>query len=353
MERHRRDERSTDRRPHHGSSNSGSGASFASYLPSIFGRRPAPAPRTTYETVRAGERRGSADESASVRGRAPHPALHLEPRDSAASKKRDKSPVPFDPESVIGLIAHADPKDDSTVAEVSELVKAIAVYLVDSATTAEDDVFSPTSATSSKLLDPASAASPTAAAGDAHHALGIASADLQTLYIKAMAFSLPKYSRILRTAAKRLLAALIAIAPPDNAGRTRGIEMHLPANIHTETLYQSITRPSSDKGVSPSMDEIFVEVGALKALTRDGADVYQTEGVVGWLVRTIDDMAEEWVSWCAKRDEQGHDAESEQKQRVSIPCCDNQPGLMLTLSSRPLLRSNPLLLQMPSPPSST
>jgi hypothetical protein len=228
----------------------------------------------------AGDRRGSIEDIISPRGR----TVVLPGGDD--KKKRPPSPPPFDPETVIGLIAHADPRDDSTTAEVCELVKAIAVYLVDRAIV-EDDFFQ----TSQK---------------DPHHAIGVTSADLQTLYIKAIHFANPRASRDLRTAAKRLLAALIAIAAP--GGGEGMIHVDLPESINTRSLYRIITSPSV-QAAAPNLDEIHVGVGALKALTKNGTEVHQTEGIVGWLVRTVAEMTDEWVVWCTRKEDPYQDWE--------------------------------------------
>jgi hypothetical protein len=102
------------------------------------------------------------------------------------------------------------------------------------------------------------------------------------------------------------LAALIAIAAP--GGGDGLIHVELPDSINIRTLYRVITSAAVPPG-PPSMAEINVEVGALNALTKNGTSVQLTEGIVGWLIRTVEDMSDAWMVWCTKRDEASHDWE--------------------------------------------
>lgn len=47
-----------------------------------------------------------------------------------------------------------------------------------------------------------------------------------------------------------------------------------------------------------NVDEVYVEVGALKALTKNGIEVDSTEGIVGWLVSSLAAMQDEYIRWC-------------------------------------------------------
>jgi hypothetical protein len=124
-----------------------------------------------------------------------------------------------------------------------------------------------------------------------HKLQDVAPTDITRLYRIGIRHS---RSRAVSIAAKRLLAALITISPPGGSGI---ITVELPGPITTTALYRVITSPR------PSVDELYVEVGALKTLTRNGQEVDATEGIVGWLIRALGGMTEAYADWCANPDD--------------------------------------------------
>lgn len=196
------------------------------------------------------------------------------------------SPQPeatFHLQSAIELI---DKKDTISEAELCEIVKATAVWLAN------------------LMIDQETGS------GE------IAAREIRHLYRQAMRCANPNGGKNIRTAAKRLLAALITIAPP--GGDSGFIAVDLPDPINAVSLYKIITSSSNfhNQSIHPSIDEIYVEVGALKALTKNGVEVDGTEGIVGWLVRTVHEIEEDWMRWCARREEE--EWEDAPKRKVSL-----------------------------------
>lgn len=268
-------ERSRDRPSAGGHAHTSSGSGGAlSFLPNLFGRRPATvatsrqtsdAIRQTSDAIRSGERRESIEPPVS-----PHNRLKPLPM---AEGKRAPSPAPearFHLQSSIELM---DQKEGISEAELCEIIKATAVWLAGlmiEHETATDE---------------------------------ISAREIRHLYRQAIRHANPRGSKQIRTATKRLLAALITIAPP--GGDSGFIAVDLPDPINAVSLYKIITSAASSnaQSINPSIEEIYVEVGALKALTKNGVEVDGTEGIVGWLARTLHETEDEWVKWCGKRDE--------------------------------------------------
>ena len=128
--------------------------------------------------------------------------------------------------------------------------------------------------------------------------------DIRTLYARAIAFADTKTDSPLRTSAIRLLAALIATYPPtDYAPSPDASDIALPENVNARYLYHIIVSPTTPTTPAAHVDALFVQVGAIKALTKSGKDVASMDGLVGWLVRNLTDLAGEFALWCARKEE--------------------------------------------------
>lgn len=273
-------ERSRDRPSggSHGHSASASGGAL-SFLPNLFGRR-APTVATSRQTsdiIRSGvgDRRGSVEPPVS-------PNVRLKPL--AMGEQRVPSPLPDPSFHLQSSMELMDQKDGISEAELCEIIKATAVWMAN------------------LMLD---------------HETGsgeISPKEIRHLYRQAIRHANPRGSKHIRTAAKRLLAALITIAPP--GGDSGFITVDLPDPINAGSLYKIITSASSSQAasVNPSIDEIYVEVGALKALTKNGVEVDGTEGIVGWLVKTLEELEKDWIGWCGNKEEEDWD---DSKRKVS------------------------------------
>lgn len=277
-------DKAKDRPSGHQSSSSGSGA--YSFLPAIFGRRPTPAPpstsraHATYDGKPHNERsthRDPLEEMISPKGK-----LATLPV-AAATATRESSPRPFHLDSAIALM-----KDGTeSTAELCEIVKATAVWMANLLVGNEDIFSTQVEATTVKAED------------------------ITTLYGLATNFADPKADPALRVAAIRLLAALIATAPPSLQSPLDGSGQNI------RTLYSLIICPSAPTDPPSIANAVFVEVGALKALTQDGVYVSQLEGLVGWLVRSLEELQEEWVVWCCQKSDRSQDWGSDAVRRVS------------------------------------
>ncbi|ORY21856.1 hypothetical protein BCR39DRAFT_552777 [Naematelia encephala] len=257
-----------DRPKGHHSSSSASGGAL-SFLPAIFGRRPAPpttslahANSSSRQSSTSTDRAGSLDEVTSPR------AGTL----SLPARQQETSPRPFHLDLAIDLMQDGT----ESTAELCEIVKATAVWLANQLI--DSDVFA---------VDERNRVTPE---------------DLTKLYIKAVEFAKPNSDDSLRTSAIRLLAALVATSPPPRSPIDH-TDLALPDNINARTIYQLIVSPSGPPSTAAMVDAVFVEVGALKALTKNGTEVVGLDGLVGWLVRGLKEMTEEWAMWCTRKEE--------------------------------------------------
>nr|WVH01960.1 tuberin [Naematelia aurantialba] len=251
---------------HHSSSSASAGA--LSFLPAIFGRRPVPpatslahASPSSRQSSTSGDRAGHVDELAS-------------PRTGSLSlpSRQEASPRPFHLDLAIDLMQNGT----ESTAELCEIVKATAVWLANQLI--DNDVFA---ADEKKQVRPQ---------------------DLAQLYVKAMDFASPTSDDSLRTAAIRLLAALLATWPPPPSPIVQS-DLPLPDTINARTIYALIIAPSGPPTLSAMIDAVFVEVGALKALTKNGAEAGSFDGIVGWLVKTLSGIKDVWVAWCTEKEE--------------------------------------------------
>ena len=281
----------------HNASGSHSGTGALSFLPSIFGgRRVAPAPAVTSRistSVTEGNTRKSID----------HDAMDPLPtpgKDKGVNlgipeippPRRAPSPTPFDLEGALQVM---DPKNKESTEVMSQMVKATAVYLANLLITSED-VFVETS----------------------RHEAALTEDQLKTLYLRAYNLASPSSESTLRIAAIRLLAALFATSPPPKNHSKLDERMEL---ITTRSLYKIITTASSDN--STSLEQTNVIVGALKALTKNGTEVEGMSGLVGWLVKALSQITDEWIKYCSVKDDASNDWT--ERSKVSFPSCNEWP----------------------------
>jgi hypothetical protein len=185
------------------------------------------------------------------------------------------SPAPFDLQSTIELM-----ENEAAPEVLCEYIKAAAVHL---GTLVQDHFDAITALPSEK---------PTSSTSTADNPLSqITTSAVFRLYKIAIKHSQPKTPRAVRSASKRLLAALIGVSPPVGRGFVPA-----PAPITVAALYKIII--SNGRRADMNVDEVYVEVGALKALTKNGVEVDSTEGIVGWLVQSLTAMQDEYIKWC-------------------------------------------------------
>jgi hypothetical protein len=300
-----------DRRDRSGHNPSGShpGTGALSFLPSIFGRRPAPAPAVTSRistSVTEGNTRKSIDHDAVD-------PLPTSSKDKGVNlgipeippPRRAPSPTPFDLEGALQVM---DPKNKESTEVMSQMVKATAVYLANLLITSED-VFVETS----------------------RHDAALTEDQLKTLYLRAYNLASPSSDSTLRIAAIRLLAALFATSPPPKDHSKTDQRMEL---ITTRSLYKIITTPSSDN--STTLEQTNVIVGALKALTKNGAEVEGMSGLVGWLVKALSQITDEWIKYCSVKDDHSNDWTERSKVSLIHLC-----GTVLTPQPQPFAPIKP------------
>lgn len=149
---------------------------------------------------------------------------------------------------------------------------------------------------------------------------------LRTLYLRAYNFASPSSESSLRIAATRLLAALFATSPPPRTPLEADPDME-PITVHS--LYRAVITPSSDN--TTSLEQVFVIVGALKALTKNGAEVEGLSGLVGWLVKALSNNTDEWIKYCSSRDEAGIDMPERSKVSSGVSLAGIVANMLITL----------------------
>jgi hypothetical protein len=115
--------------------------------------------------------------------------------------------------------------------------------------------------------------------------------DVRVLYDKAVQHA-DAMETTPRSSALALLSQMIKLYPP--------VKSILDANPQTtltrRTVYRTIRgSDSSDCSV------IYAQVVALRSLTKEGVEMDEFDGIVGWLVRMVRQVNEEWTSWCSKK----------------------------------------------------
>ena len=187
---------------------------------------------------------------------------------------RSPSPLPFDMQTAI----EAMQVEDDHTGHLPDMVQETAAYIGGMLPS----------------LDPFSNSS-----RDAPRSISLG--DIRTLYIRATAFANAKSDTPLRTSAIRLLAALIATYPPVYFAHNE--EIALPDIINVRSLYKLITAPTLRPGGPAHLEAVYVEVGALSALTKVGKVTDGLDGLVGWLLKSLKDITPDFAAWCAKKDD--------------------------------------------------
>ena len=187
--------------------------------------------------------------------------------------KRSPSPLPFDLHSAI----EAMQVEDDQTGHLPDMIDKTAAYL--GSLLKEEDVFNTKRELPSEIT----------------------TEDIRTLYIRAVAFANAKMDIGLRISAIRLLAALITTYPPVYFATNEDVV--LPDIINVNTIYRLITAPHNAAPSATHVEAVNVEVGAVKALTKNGVQVQGLDGLVGWLVRSLTGLSDEFAAYCARRDD--------------------------------------------------
>ncbi|WVQ97066.1 hypothetical protein IAU59_004176 [Kwoniella sp. CBS 9459] len=210
-------------------------------------------------------------------------------KDSADEFAKAQAPTAVPPptfhlDEAIGLM---DPGSSTWTSvsgpELVEHVKATSVYLANILESEEgkSDIFSaPQSHQSEKQAKPAQ----------------ISPDDLKTLYIRAMAFSDRQTDVSLRIAGMRLLASLMSACPPPRYLH-ENVPDGVPEKVTARSLYSLVVGSSQVSG-EKKVDLVGAQVAALKVLTKNGTEVEGLGGVVGWLMRMLDEISGDWAKWC-------------------------------------------------------
>jgi hypothetical protein len=197
--------------------------------------------------------------------------------------RRTPSPLPFDLHAAIATLEGEDgTREGQGIETTVETLNATAAHL-GNLLAVNDDIFSNT-------------------VRDLPGSVGLE--DIRTLYIRGVALATTKRETVMRTAAIRLLAALIATYPP--AYFQTDEEVALPDVINIVSLYKLITSTDTHSIATPDqahVEAIFVQVGALKALTKNGSQVVGLDGIVGWLINALNSLIGDFGVWCTKKDD--------------------------------------------------
>ena len=221
-------------------------------------------------------KRDSLEELRSPKSLSPHLPPPLVSNDL---RNRAPSPAPFDLQASLAAL---QPGAEENPARLVETINSTAAGLYNLHLATEDLFASQTP--------------------DTKPSIGLA--EIRTLYIRAFAYSQSQLDSQTRTAAIRLLAVLIETHPPATM-TGREAKANLPDSINPRSLYYLITAPT---GPSPSIsrsDANYVEVGALKALTKNGVEVEGLSGLVGWLSKVLGQIQDEWIAWCMQEGKPG------------------------------------------------
>ncbi|WVF70697.1 hypothetical protein IAT40_005490 [Kwoniella sp. CBS 6097] len=220
-------------------------------------------------------------------------------KDSADEIIKSQAPLSVPPpifhlDEAIGLM---DP-DSSTWSSVSgpelvEHVKATSVYLLNSLETEEgkSDIFSAApQAPGSEKEEKSDPVSPD---------------DIKTLYVRAISFADRQTDVSLRIAGIRLLTSLMAACPPPKYLH-ESIPAGVPDKVTARSLYSLIIASSQVSG-EKKVDLVGVQVAALRVLTKEGTEVEGLGGIVGWLMRMLDEISGDWAKWCETKLPSGND----------------------------------------------
>ncbi|WVR05694.1 hypothetical protein IAU60_002718 [Kwoniella sp. DSM 27419] len=130
----------------------------------------------------------------------------------------------------------------------------------------------------------------------------VSAENVRILYERAMALADPKTEVPLRTAGIRLLTSLVDVCyPPRYLSDTSRSSPHV-ATIRS--IYAILTASSEASG-EKKVDLVGAQVMALQALTKGGREVEGLSGVIGRLLRMLDEIKAEWVQWCESKSASG------------------------------------------------
>ncbi|WWD18081.1 hypothetical protein CI109_102529 [Kwoniella shandongensis] len=287
--------------PQHAPSSSGSGlgSSGSTSAPRLFSRRAWGLGRASATTKTSTGQEDYTPSSSTLSTPSAHQSLPPPQRqgstDDVPSGSTTKPPTPiFHLEEAIHLM---DP-EGSTFASVSgpelvEHLKATAIYLDNLVNETEDVFSSPADGQPSEdKPDARSEVSPN---------------DINTLYERAMAFVQPQSDLALRIAGLRLLNSLIKVAPPIRYTLEQ-TTVPLPDHITIRSLYALIARPTEAASGDLKTEFITMQAATLTSLSRGGTQVEGLVGLVGWLLRTLDEVRPDWVRWCESNGHQPADS---------------------------------------------
>ncbi|WWC68476.1 uncharacterized protein I206_102405 [Kwoniella pini CBS 10737] len=208
---------------------------------------------------------------------------------------------PFHLEEAIQLMS-AD--TSISTPELVELVKATSVYVGNLGVDEKDDPFGITpSASLSTILAPPEnddlAQTPTPDP--------ISPEDIQTLYSRTISFSDRRNDVSLRIAGIRLLTSLMAYCPPPRYFSEES-KVKLPDTITVRTMYNLVSAPgSNDIPGDTRVDLVGAQINALEILTKNGTEVEGLAGLIGWSLRVLHEIQDDWSKWCEMKLHGGND----------------------------------------------
>ncbi|WWD05551.1 hypothetical protein V865_003631 [Kwoniella europaea PYCC6329] len=197
--------------------------------------------------------------------------------------------------------------------ELIELIKATSVYINNLQLDNNKDNTDPfnTSASSASLT---STATVTQAAENEINdnksaSVAISPDNVKTIYSRAISFSDRRNDPSLRTAGIRLLTSIITYCPPPRYFSEQS-KVQLQDTITVRTMYNLVLGSgpgSSDSPIEAKVDLIGAQVVALKVLSKNGAEVEGLTGLIGWLVRMLEEIKEDWSRWCEMKPNGGNE----------------------------------------------
>ncbi|WWC60470.1 uncharacterized protein I303_103043 [Kwoniella dejecticola CBS 10117] len=190
--------------------------------------------------------------------------------------------------------------------ELVELVKATSVYLGSLDDDGKEDPFGIAASTStSTILSPVPPEDDQPVEPTTHDE--ISPEDIQTLYSRAISFSDRRSDVLIRIAGIRLLTSLMARCPPPRYFSDQS-KVQLPDSITVRTMYNLIIAPAStDTPSDITVDLIGAQVTALRVLTKNGSEVEGLTGMIGWSLRMLHEIQDEWSKWCEMKPQGGND----------------------------------------------
>ena len=134
--------------------------------------------------------------------------------------------------------------------------------------------------------------------------------EIEALLFKAQTFSNDKSDTPLRMAALRLMAPLLTHTSGDD-DRSRSL-------TDDESLYKLIVAGTTPWTSSIVAESVFVKTGCLRALTQDGRETHGMDGIVGWLVRSLETVRDEWIAWCQNGDQRSDDRQGDSVRTIRV-----------------------------------